>query len=81
VCRLTDYVEERGYPSGASKGVDKSASGATSEFVALVRELQRLFPEECRRHTASDPALAEGIAVARRKRRATRKNKSESREP
>jgi hypothetical protein len=78
VCQLTDYVNERGYPSGASKGVDKSASGATSEFVALVRELQRLFPEECRRHTASDMALAEGIAVARRMRRAKRKIKSET---
>jgi hypothetical protein len=64
VCRLTDFAEQRDYPGGASK----STSDRTSPFIGLVRELQNTFPEECRRHKASDMALAEAIAAARRKR-------------
>jgi hypothetical protein len=75
VCQLTDFAEQRGYPVGASKGVDKSTSDMNSPFVGLVRELQNTFPEVCRRHTASDMAIAEAIAVARRKRRNRRKAK------
>jgi len=67
VCQLTDFAKQRVYPFSASKGVDKT-SDRTSPFIGLVRELQNTFPEECRRHTASDMALAEAIAVARRKR-------------
>jgi hypothetical protein len=76
VCRLTDFAEQRGYPVTASKGVDKSTSDRNSPFIGLVRELQDTFPEECRRHTASDMAIAEAIATARRKRRNRRKAKS-----
>ena len=75
VCRLTDFADQRSYPGGASKGVDKSTSGRTSPFIGLVRELQNTFPEECRRHTQSDMAIAEAIAAARRKRRNQRKAK------
>jgi len=61
---------------GASKGVDKSTSDRTSPFIGFVRELQNTLPEECRRHTQSDMAIAEAIAAARRKRRNRRKAKS-----
>src|ERR1700731_753370 len=45
VCRLTDFAEQRSYPGGASKGVDKSTSDKTSPFIGLVRELQDTFPK------------------------------------
>ncbi|MGI8568509.1 MAG: hypothetical protein ACR2KT_05305 [Methylocella sp.] len=76
ICQLTDFSEQRGYPLGASKGIDKSSSDEPSLFIGFVRELQQTFPAECRRHTASDMAIAEAIATARRKRRARRKAKS-----
>lgn len=76
VRKLTDYAESQGYPTGASKGVDKAVTRKASEFVALVREIQNTFPPDCRRHTASDAALAEAITVARRKRDGRRKPKS-----
>jgi hypothetical protein len=79
VCGLTDFADQRGYPFGASKGVDKSSSAKSSPFIGLVRELQNTFPAECRRHTASDMAIAEAIAAARRKSRARRKAKSAAR--
>jgi hypothetical protein len=69
VRKLTDYAESQGYPTGASKGVDKTVTPNTSDFVALVREIQNTFPPERRRHTASDVALAQAISEARRKRR------------
>ncbi len=80
VCSLTDFAEQRGYPAGASKGANKSAKEKTSPFIGLVRELQNTFPRECRRHTASDMAIAEAIAAARRKRRAKRKANSAAEE-
>jgi hypothetical protein len=76
VCQLTDFAEQRGYPVGASKGVDKLSSDKVSPFIGLMRELQNTFPVECRRHTASDMAIAEAIAAARRKRRTRRKANS-----
>lgn len=76
VCGLTGFAEQRGYPFGASKGVDKTSSDEPSPFIGLVRELQNTFPAACRRHTASDMAIAEAIAAARRKWRARRKTKS-----
>lgn len=76
ICQLTDFSERRGYPTAASKGVDKSLSNEPSPFIGLVRELQNTFPVECRRHMASDMAIAEAIAAARRKWRARRKAKS-----
>lgn len=69
VCALTKIVTEHRLPSGVSKGLDKSASGASSPFVALVHSLQSTFPPESRRHTASDQAIAQAITVARRARR------------
>jgi hypothetical protein len=75
VCQLTDFAEQRNYPVGASKGSDKSTSDRTSPFIGLVRELQNTFPEECRRHAASDMAIAEAITTARRKWRNRRKIK------
>lgn len=69
VRKLSDYCDSRGYPTGASKGKNKSANQQTSPFVALIREIQQCFPEDCRRHGQSDDALAQGITEARRKRR------------
>lgn len=69
VRKLSDYCKSRGYPTGASKGENMSANHKTSPFVAFVREMQMTFPDECRRHTHSDAALAQGITEARRKRR------------
>lgn len=68
ICRLTDFAKSCNYPIAAPKGVDKAKSSRTPPFVILVRELQRLFPEELRRATGSDIALAQAISVARRKR-------------
>lgn len=69
VRKLSEYCKSRGYPTGASKGENMSAKHKTSPFVAFVREIQMTFPDECRRHTQSDAALAQGITEARRKRR------------
>lgn len=69
ICKLSDFVKSKRYPTGASKGVDKSNSEKPSSFVAFIRELQHTLPEQCRRHSASDVALAEAITVARRKQR------------
>jgi hypothetical protein len=63
---LTKFAEERGMPTAASKGANKSASDRPSPFVAFVRELQTIFPPDSRRHDTSDAALARGISLARR---------------
>jgi hypothetical protein len=76
ICQLSDFAEAKGFPVGASKGVDKAASSKPSPFVAFIREIQNTFPAVSRRHNASDIAIAEAISVARRKRRARRKAKS-----
>ena len=61
----------------AGRGLDwtarKDASGeSASPLVILVRELQRRIPQEYRRHTQSDGALAQQISAATRHMGASR---------
>ena len=70
VRRLTAIAKETGLPHGARK--DKSATDATSPFVALVDELQQIIPDDYRRHTHSTDALAKAIERARDATRAAR---------
>ena len=66
VRQLSDFAEGKGYPTGASKGANKSKSGKPSDFVAFVRELQRTFPKKYQHHMTSDDALAKAIGAARK---------------
>jgi hypothetical protein len=70
VNKLTAWARQKGLPTGASKGRDKSASDTPSTFLAFLRGLQGLLPEEQRRHLHSDLALAQAVHAARRNRRA-----------
>lgn len=64
IWKLTAFAEARALPSRISKSADPSQASA---FVRFIRELQRTFPAQFRRHATSNAALAEAITVARRK--------------
>jgi hypothetical protein len=61
--RLTEIMKEADLPTGVRKDTDKRKSDKPSPFVALVRELQKCLPDECRQTTHSDDALA--VAITR----------------
>jgi hypothetical protein len=67
---LTAFAKQRNFPIGAAKGTDKQKTPRASPFVAFVRELQNVFPEQARRHMSSDAALAKAITDARRRPKA-----------
>jgi hypothetical protein len=62
---LNAFAKKRGFPHKVAKGTDKQKTDRASPFVAFVRELQRVFPEQARRHMSSDAALAKAITRAR----------------
>jgi hypothetical protein len=62
VSRLTEIVDEAELPSSVRKDADKSNN--QSPFTLFVWELQKCLPEECRRHTHSEAALADAISQA-----------------
>jgi hypothetical protein len=62
---LTKIMKDSGLPYQVRKDTDKNKSDVPSPFVKLVRELQNCLPQECRKFTQSDDALAQGIHRAR----------------
>jgi hypothetical protein len=72
IWNLIGFAEERGLPSRVTHFDDPSQA---SPFVRLIRELQLAFPEEFRRHNTSNAALAEAIAVVRRRTRRAMANR------
>ena len=71
VCALHDFAVSRGYSTSARKDTDKSKKSETAPFVALVKEIQKSFPEGCRRHEHSELGLAEAIYKARSRTKAS----------
>jgi hypothetical protein len=65
---LADVLQERGFPTGVRKDVDKNKSNASSSFVVLIQELQKLIPKRFRRGSHSDVALATLMSKAIRGR-------------
>jgi hypothetical protein len=65
VWRLTKIIENAGLVSAVRKDIgSKSKSYNQSPFARFVWELQTCLPEECRRHTHSEGALADAISEA-----------------
>jgi hypothetical protein len=65
---LADVLQERGFPTGVRKDVDKNKSNTSSSFVVLIQELQKLIPKRFRRGSHSDVALATLMSKAIRGR-------------
>ncbi len=65
VGRIYSILKEHGFAVGARK--DFEALDRISSFVSLIKALQKELPHECRRFTASDSALSQGISRALRK--------------
>jgi hypothetical protein len=63
---LAGVLQKRGFPTGVRKDVDKSDT--TSPFVRFIWELQELIPQEFRRGSHSNVALATLISKAIRGR-------------
>jgi hypothetical protein len=65
ISRLTEILRAAKLPCSVRKDVgNKNTSNNKSPFVLFVRELQNCLPEECRRHTHSEAALADAISEA-----------------
>jgi hypothetical protein len=66
VRKLTAILEANGLPTAARKDTDKqSGKSLQSPFIDFLRELQQCVPDEFRRLTQSDGALAQAIYKAR----------------
>ena len=63
---LAGVLQKRGFPTGVRKDVDKSDT--TSPFVRFIWKLQELIPQEFRRGSHSEVALATLISKAVRGR-------------
>jgi len=66
VRELTSIAKKHNLPTGVRKDADKSAEDTPSQFVLLVQTLQKVVPENYRRHFNSSNALATAINLARR---------------
>ena len=62
---LTEIMKKNEMRYQVRKDSDKNKTNSQSSFVVLVRELQNCLPEEFRKFTHSDYALAQGIYRAR----------------
>ncbi len=63
---VTKIIKRRdGLPYKVRKDSYLNKAGIPSSFVTLIKELQKCLPEECRKFTHSDDALAQGIYRAR----------------
>jgi hypothetical protein len=65
IVALTNLAKKSGWPTGASKGAQKSKSGRHSHFTIFIDAMQNLLPEEARRYGHSLDSLAQGINLAR----------------
>lgn len=65
ISALIAIARDHGLPCGIRKDSDKQKPDTPSPFVILVRELQTCIPDEHRRSTQSDAALATAISKAR----------------
>lgn len=64
---LTKIMKKSGLPYQVRKDSDKNKNDTQSPFVMFIKEFQKVLPEEFRKFTNSDYALAQAISRARRK--------------
>ena len=63
ITRLTEILEAAKFPYSVRKDVGNKSNNK-SPFALFVWELQNCLPEECRRHTHPEAALADAISKA-----------------
>jgi hypothetical protein len=68
VNELTIIMKDSGLPYEVRKDSDKNKNDTQSPFVMFIKELQKVLPDDFRKFTNSDYALAQAISRARRRK-------------